>query len=141
VANEPDVEALFRSRGFDVMAMAECPLAEQTRIFREARIIAGVSGAGLADLIFSPAGTHVIVLLSDSLIRWWADERGARSLWSSDRAVKGGQLAELGDSPRFYAHLAAACDQICHSFVAGDEMPLDQLARFLDDVLATVDAA
>lgn len=139
VTNEAEVEALFRSRGFEILLMADCPLEQQVRIFREARIVAGVSGAALSDLVFAPAGTHAVVLTSDSLIRWYANEGGARSLWSAGRRVAGGQLAALGDSPRFYAHLCATFEQYCHSFVAGDQMPVGRLAGFLDDVIARVD--
>lgn len=138
VTNESDVEALFLSRGFEVVVMGECSLDQQVRMFREAEVVAGVSGAGLTDIVFSSRGTHVIVLLSDALIRWYADEDGARSLWSGARGNKGKQLAAFGDSPRFYAHLTAGFEQVCHSFVAGDQMPLGQLSGFLDDVLAEV---
>jgi capsular polysaccharide biosynthesis protein len=141
MSNEPEVEELFRSRGFDVRVMADCPLDEQVRLFREARIVAGGSGAGLSDVVFSPRGTHVVVLLSDPLIRWYAREEGTRSLWATGRRQQGAQLAALGDSPRFYAHLTAGLEQTCHSFVAGEQMPLEPLARFLDDVLAEVDRA
>lgn len=141
VTNESDVEALFLSRGFEVVVMAECSLDEQVRLFREAEVVAGVSGAGLTDIVFSAPGTHVIVLLSDALIRWYADEDGARSLWSGARGNRGKQLAAFGDSPRFYAHLTAGFEQVCHSFVAGEQMPVDQLSSFLDDVLADVNRA
>jgi capsular polysaccharide biosynthesis protein len=138
VNNQAAVEDLFRSRGFEVISMADYPLDEQASTFRDAHIVAGISGAGLTDLVFSAPGTHSIVLLSDSLVRWYADQRGARSLWARGMRGGSGRLAALGDSPRFYTHLAAAFDQISHSFLAADEMPLDELARFLDRVLARV---
>lgn len=40
-----------------------------------------------------------------------------------------------GDSPRFYARVAAAFDQYCHSFVSPGDVPLDRWSAFLDDVL------
>jgi hypothetical protein len=138
VSNEADVEGLFAARGFEVVVMADCPLDQQVRMFREARVVAGVSGAGLADIVFSAPGTDVIVLMSDSHIRWYAEEEGTRSLWASDGRGKAKQLAALGDSPRFYAHLIAGFGQVCHSFVAGDRMPIDQLSDFIRDVLARV---
>ena len=51
----------------------------------------------------------------------------------------GAQLAALGDSPRYQAYLAAALEQRCHMFVAGDRMPVQPLTNFLDEVLAEVD--
>jgi capsular polysaccharide biosynthesis protein len=139
VLNEPAVEELFKARGFEIVNVAAFPLHDMVRLFSEARVVAGINGAGLAHILFSPEGTHVIPLFSDSLIRWHADEEGTRSLWARDRQVAVRRLSALGDSPRVYAHVAAAFEQYCHSFVGSDEMPLDPLAGFLDDVLATVD--
>jgi hypothetical protein len=141
VDNEPEVEALFASRGFEIVSMRDCPLPEQVRLFGSARIVAGASGAGLADIVFAPPGTHVITLLSDELLRWYAAEGQSRALWVSPSATAGGELAQLGDSPRFYAHVAAAFGHISHSFVGPDQVPLEALSAFLDDVLARVDAA
>jgi hypothetical protein len=141
VDNEPDVEALFASRGFDIVSMSECPLPEQVRLFSSARVVAGVSGAGLADIIFTPPGAHVITLVSDELMRWYAAEGQSRALWTSPSAIDGGELAQLGDSPRFYGHVTAAFGQTSHYFVGPDQVPVQQLAAFLDDVLARVDPA
>jgi hypothetical protein len=141
VDNEPDVEALFASRGFEILSMRECPLQEQVRLFASARVVAGASGAGLADIVFAPPGAHVITLVSDELLRWYAAEGQSRALWVSPSATAGGELAQLGDSPRFYAHVAAAFGQISHSFVGPDHVPIEALSAFLDDVLARVDAA
>jgi hypothetical protein len=138
VTNEPDVEGLFQGRGFEIVSVASHPLEGLARIFREARVVAGVNGAGLAHILFSPAGAHVIMLFSDSLIRWHADADGARSSWAGGPRPTD-HLATLGDSPRLYAHVAAAFDQVSHSFVGGDEMPIDRLAAFLDEVLEAVD--
>jgi capsular polysaccharide biosynthesis protein len=136
IGNEPDVEQLFRSRGFEIIVMRDCPLDEQVRLFKDARVVAGLNGGGLTDIVFSSSGIDVIVLLSDTLMRWYAG--GGRSMWAGGARGKGGQLAALGDSPRFWTHVAATFEQRCHSFVGGDEMPLGELARFLDDVLAEV---
>jgi hypothetical protein len=141
VDNEPEVEALFASRGFAIVSMGECPLPEQVRLFSAARVVAGVSGAGLADIVFTPAGSHVITLVSDELMRWYAAEGQSRALWTSPSAADGGELAQLGDSPRFYGHVAAACGQTSHYFVGPDRVPIEALAAFLDGVLARVDAA
>jgi hypothetical protein len=138
LSNEDDVEALFRSRGFDILCVSEYPFHELVTLFREARVVAGLNGAGLAHVLFSSSRTDLIVLLTDSLIRWYAAERGARSLWAGAGDVTRGRLSEFGDSPRFYAHVAAAFEQRCHSFVSADQMPIEQLASFLDEVLAQV---
>jgi hypothetical protein len=135
--DNPDaVEAVFRERDFEILTMRDCTLAEQVEIFREARVVAGISGAGLAGILFSRPGTHVIDLLTDSLIEWYADERGTRSAWAQGRLPAGAPLNELSDSPRFYAHLAAVGEQTCHTFVGGDTLPVDRLGAFVDDVLS-----
>lgn len=140
VLNPSDVEDLFRDRGFEIVSMADYPLDEQVRIFREARVVAGVSGAGLSSLLFSGPGTHVVVLLTDSLVRWYADRRGSRSLWTRGGRGGPGHLAALGDSPRFYVHLAAALGHRCHSLLTDDAVPLDGLSGFLDEVLGSVES-
>jgi hypothetical protein len=141
VSNEPEVEALFASRGFEVLVMADCSLEEQIRVFRDAAVVAGVSGAGLADIVFSPPDTHVVVLLSDSLMSWYADQRGARSGWIRTGGSPHRRLSMLGDSPHFYVHLAAAFGQQCHCFLGNDQMPIARLSDYLDRVLARVDRA
>jgi Glycosyltransferase 61 len=138
ISNERDVETLFESRGFEIVVMANCSLDDQLRVFRDARIVAGPSGGGLADIVFSPPETHVIVLHTDSLIRWYAEESGARSNWSHGRRASAGELAALGDSPRFYSHLAVGFSQVCHAFLSGDQVPINELSTFLDEVLERV---
>ena len=128
----------FERRGFTIISMADCPLAEQVRLFGQASVVAGISGAGLADIVFAPAGAHVIVLVSDGLMRWYADEAQSRSLWLREERP-GGELSELGDSPRFYGHVAAALGQVGHYFIGAEEMPLEPLSTFLDHVLEQVD--
>jgi hypothetical protein len=136
IVNERDVEEVFRSRGFEVVVMRDCPLEEQVRLFRDAEVVAGLNGGGLTDIMFAASGIHVLVLLSDTLMRWYAG--GGRAAWATGERGGPGQLAALGDSPRFWTHVAAAFEQRCHSFVGGDVMPLDEVAGFLDDVLAEV---
>ncbi|HXD18249.1 MAG TPA: glycosyltransferase family 61 protein [Vicinamibacterales bacterium] len=136
--NEPAIEALFASHGFEIVCPTSHTLADLVRIFGEASIVAGLNGAGLAHIFFSPPGTHVAVLLTDSLVRWHADSGGARSLWASEHHARAGELAALGDSPRFYTHVAAAFGQPCHSFLGADDVPLDDLRRFLAEVMSRV---
>ncbi len=135
--NETLVERLFEARGFEVLSMQTHGFEQLVRAFAEARVVAGVNGAGLARILFSRPGTHVILLFSDSLMRWHATEGGARSEWLDERRPAD-QLSALGDSPRVYAHVAAAFNQVSHAFVGGDEMPIDRLGAFLDEVLEGV---
>jgi capsular polysaccharide biosynthesis protein len=141
LSNHDEVEQVFRSRGFEILTLRSEPMAEQVRIFREARIVAGLSGAGLANMVFSDDGTHVVTIITNSLMQWYAEAQGSRSLWADGTLRPGSPINELSDSPRFYAHLAAACRQQCHTFVADDRVPVEPLGRFLDEVVARADAA
>jgi capsular polysaccharide biosynthesis protein len=141
LSNEPEVEALFARRGFDILLMKDLSLDDQIQAFRGAAIVAGTSGAGLSDIVFSAPGTDIIVLHTDRQMRWYADATSRRSTWMhAGGGERPAELAELGDSPRFYAHLAAALSQRCHSFISADEAPVDALAAFLDEVLARVES-
>jgi hypothetical protein len=137
VSNLRAVDALFAQLGFEVVVMSDCSLDEQIRLFSDASVVAGISGAGLSDIIFTPPGGHLLVLLSDSFIHFYADARVQRSAWTRPGDTP---LAALGDSPRFYAHLAAACEQHCHCFLGGDEMPLAALEAFVREVIDTAHA-
>jgi hypothetical protein len=137
VSNELEVEALFRARGFEVVVMEGCSLDEQVRMFRDALVVAGISGAGLADILFSSPDTHLILLLSDSLMHWYADQSGTRSAWVA--GARDGQMSTLGDSPYFYVHLAAALGQHCHCYLGGNAFRLASFERFLDDALRRVE--
>jgi len=110
-------------------------------IFRDAAVVAGVSGAGLSDIVFSAPDTHVIVLLTDSLMSWYADQRGSRSSWIRIGGGTARRLSTLGDSPHFYVHLAAVFQQYCHCFVGADQLPIAALSGFLDRVLERVEPA
>ena len=139
LANEAEVEQVFERRGFEILLMKDVSLDDQIRTFQDAQIVAGTSGAGLSDIVFAAPGMHLIVLHTDRQMRWYADATSRRSTWMRAGQDRDAELAELGDSPRFYAHLAAALSQHCHSFLSADEAPLDALAAFLDEVLARVE--
>lgn len=57
---EPAIEKILQSRGFETHAMERYPLAKQARLIREAEIVVGTHGAGLSNLIFARPGTQVI---------------------------------------------------------------------------------
>jgi hypothetical protein len=132
--NEPDLEQFFANRGFEIICPPDHSLPELIQMFGEASVVAGLNGAGLSYILFAPAGAHVVVLLTNSLLRWYAREGDSRSLWLSGEPASG-ELAALGDSPRFFAHVAAAFEQHCHSFVSDETVPVGELAQFLDEVL------
>lgn len=57
--NEAELCAVFAGSGWTVCRPGELPLREQIRLFKGARHIAGVAGAGLANLAFAAPGARV----------------------------------------------------------------------------------
>ena len=62
VLNEPEVEALLRPYGFQTHVLSDYSFEQQQALFAGARAVVAPTGAGLANLVFSPAGTPVIEL-------------------------------------------------------------------------------
>ncbi len=59
VANDDEVANRLEADGFETTRPEGLALAEQTRLFAQARIIVGMHGAGLANLLFAP---HAAIL-------------------------------------------------------------------------------
>jgi hypothetical protein len=62
VLNEPDVEALLRPYGFETHVLSDYSFEQQLALFAGARAVVAPTGAGLANLVFAPAGTPVVEL-------------------------------------------------------------------------------
>lgn len=58
--NEDAVQNLFTNAGFQVLHLETMKIEEQIKAFRNAEIIAGTHGAGLANLVWASSGTHVL---------------------------------------------------------------------------------
>ena len=57
--DEEQVEQALRQRGFSILRLEEMPWLDQIRAFQNARTIVAPHGAGLANLVFTPAGASV----------------------------------------------------------------------------------
>jgi len=53
VANEAELEGFLAARGFQTVALEQFSLAEQIRLFSEARTVVAPHGGGLTNMIFS----------------------------------------------------------------------------------------
>jgi capsular polysaccharide biosynthesis protein len=62
VRNDAEVLALLQGRGFELVDPGELSVAEQIRIFAEARIVVATHGAALANLAFASPGSAVVEL-------------------------------------------------------------------------------
>jgi capsular polysaccharide biosynthesis protein len=61
--NLDQVEAAAQRLGFRIIEPGRMTLAEQIKAFAGARVVAGVSGADLANIVFMPEGGDVICML------------------------------------------------------------------------------
>jgi len=71
--NSDEIERIAEQFGFEIVACERLSFGEQVRLFSEARLIAGVHGAGLVNMVFAPPGTQVIELIGP---RYAQDQTG-----------------------------------------------------------------
>jgi capsular polysaccharide biosynthesis protein len=88
VVNEDDVERTFAQNGFHVMFPEKHSFAEQIKLFRAAKVIAGFSGSALHNAVFMPKGGVVITLRAARRRRTAAGERGTGA-WRGARSGRG----------------------------------------------------
>ncbi len=67
LTNEAELLPLFTARGYHVVSPETLSLVEQISMFKGAQIVAGNLGAGLANLVFSPAGVTVLALTTPKM--------------------------------------------------------------------------
>ncbi len=60
INNRQEVEACFRSYGFEIVLPEELSVLAQASTFSQASVVAGVHGAGLTNLLYCSPGTKVI---------------------------------------------------------------------------------
>jgi hypothetical protein len=74
------VEALFREHGYSILHPEKCSFTEQVAIFKGARTIAGIAGAGMANIAFCLPGTTVRLFypstMADTFFWFIAQHRG-----------------------------------------------------------------
>lgn len=66
LVNDQQARALLCSLGFRVLECERLTLRQQVQEFSSADIVVGLHGAGLTNIIYSPKGSHVIEILSNS---------------------------------------------------------------------------
>ncbi|KRA29958.1 MULTISPECIES: glycosyltransferase family 61 protein [unclassified Nocardioides] len=64
--NGAEVEALFAAQGFEIVYPEDYSLAEQARLFREAKVIGGYAGSGLFNAMLALEPKHLIMVSSES---------------------------------------------------------------------------
>lgn len=63
--NEVAIEEIFKGLGFEIVHPEHMSFHEQIKIFSEAEMIAGGSGAGMANIVFSPANAKILIFTID----------------------------------------------------------------------------
>jgi capsular polysaccharide biosynthesis protein len=64
--NSVEIENILIARGFEVIFPENLSFFSQVKIFSQAKIIIGQSGAGMANFIFAPETAKILMMLSDA---------------------------------------------------------------------------
>jgi hypothetical protein len=110
LANEDEIEALLRARGFETHFMEDYSLAKQAQLIYEAEIVVATHGAGLANLIFARPGTQVIEFVQAERFNYACYPKRTRFFGLNHQQVfttSDGGKQVLNVSPH---DLEAACD-------------------------------
>ncbi|MCW8886531.1 MAG: glycosyltransferase family 61 protein [Motiliproteus sp.] len=66
VSNHLEVEAVLADKGFAIVEPESMSFTEQAQMFSQAKVVIGSSGAALANMIFMPRGSKILILISES---------------------------------------------------------------------------
>ncbi len=69
--NRHAVEELFRQAGFEIVAPERLTVMEQIRLFASCAIVAGKSGAAMANVGFCDPGTRVFEIQPEAFVEGW----------------------------------------------------------------------
>lgn len=68
IRNETEVESTLSRLGFSIICPEDLPFAETVETFAEAELVVGVTGDGLANIVFCDPGTTVVEILPDTFV-------------------------------------------------------------------------
>jgi capsular polysaccharide biosynthesis protein len=96
---EPELEELLRARGFDVVYLERMPLVQQMATLREADVVVGFHGAGLANIAWSKPGTRVIeVFLGEPFTDYYRNLAGLAGHRYGSLSTRAGTPEQLADA-------------------------------------------
>lgn len=64
VLNADEVEKLLVDQGFEVVEPEKLTFKQQVEMFSQAAIVVGSTGAAMANLLFCPSGTRIVIMIS-----------------------------------------------------------------------------
>jgi capsular polysaccharide biosynthesis protein len=71
MVDEPELEAALALRGFVIARTEKLSVAEQIALVRDAQIVVGPTGAGMANALFAPAGAKVVEIQPEIFTSTW----------------------------------------------------------------------
>jgi capsular polysaccharide biosynthesis protein len=72
LTNEPELEEIALALGYVVVQPETLPFADQVDLFSRAKVIVGLSGAGLVNMVHAPPGATVVcITIKDHAIDFW----------------------------------------------------------------------
>ena len=96
VLNEPELLAWLNARGFETLHLEEMSPTNQIEAFRDADVVVGAHGAGLAHLLFSAPTTTVVELRNPAFV----PENGAADTFRVVSGIRG--LRYFAVTPRHH---------------------------------------
>lgn len=84
IVNEPEVERVLRDWNFETYLLENLAFREQVELFGEAEAIVSTSGAGLTNMIFSPPGLKILVMVEPTQVSpyfWTMSEAAGHEYW------------------------------------------------------------
>lgn len=69
-SNEVEIEAVFNSRGFEIVNLEDLNLLEKIQLFRDSLILAGIHGAGLVGMVWMQKGSMVLDIANEN---YWTE--------------------------------------------------------------------
>lgn len=126
VQNAEAMEAVFAARGFDIHILTGLDFEAQADLFRDAAVIAGVHGAGLANMVFAHHSTKVFEILPPLgmvFAYWVMAGRIGCEYWSF-----------VAEDARLEVRPGATCDPLLNDRMLHVDVP--RLEAMLDRFLA-----
>lgn len=84
VLNWPEVAKTLTRHDFEVVNLSEMTLEEQMECFSSAKLVVGVHGAGLTNILFSPPGTRILEILPPMVATgaYWILSQACKHIYS-----------------------------------------------------------
>jgi capsular polysaccharide biosynthesis protein len=101
LANETEVHAVLKEKGFTLVHLEDMGLRQQAQLFARAKVVVAPHGAALANLVFCKAGTTVVELFTRGYLKCMYGHLAVRlGLRYLPLVERGGECLAATDAPR-----------------------------------------